>query len=483
MLVLVLGLLVVLSSLPAQGGTVGYWRFEGTGSVGTEVNVASPGFLNGTGYSAVYSPSRIGPYIYDPVSGQVASNAGSLALSGGNVRVADDAALQAASFTIEAMINVGINQTGYPGYVSRRISTPARGWQLDIDPDEDARTRFDTAASSNQVAGSNPAQRLADQRWHHTAVTFDAATKLITHYVDYGVKATRTLSGTASDATAVAAELIMGGGWAPNGAIDEVRYSDGVLSNSQFLRAVNNAVWSFEGKPGAIIAAVNNRANPGYLAGTGEGGAVYGASAPGESIVDPVSGQRWFTTSSMKMGTGLVRVLDDNELDAPAFTIEAFVRTGNQTSYPNYISRLVYNVDGWQLDIDPSENARARIDTGTGGNANQVLGSTAAQSLADGDWHHVALTFDGITARLYVDYGNLASRNVSGNKWDVTEVVNDLLFGNGSWPEGSYLDEVRFSASPLSPSEFLRAEVPEPMTLTLLLSGGAALGGYARRRR
>ena len=441
-----------------EANPIGHWRFEGTagGTVGTVPNGLNPGFLDGTGQnSAVYSGSVIGPQIWDPISGSLYSNATSVDVQGSRrVRVPDDNALDAPSFTIEALVKIGGDQTSYPNYLSHRQSSPASGWQLDIDPDEDARCRFDTSAQSNQTAGSGTPQRLADFRWHHTAVTFDAATKLITHYTDYGAVATRTLNGDAAEATSVATDMLFGSPSLPAGtALDEVRYSNSVLSSDQFLRSVNNAHWRFEGTPGGSVATVPNAANPGRLDGAGSSGALYSADTPGRWVIDPITGSVSQNTSSLDMNSGQVRVLDDDELDAPAFTMEAFVKVQDQGGYPPFIDRLNAS-RGWQIDVDPAEDARARIDTAA--QTNQVVGSGSAQALGDYDWHHVALTFDGKTMRLYVDHANLATRNLNGLKADMTNLSLDLILGSSTWPAGSRFDEARFSASPLSPAQFLQ---------------------------
>jgi len=478
---------VLAVAAAVQAAPVGYWRFEGTdgGAAGTIPNVLSPGTLDATGEGgATYSGSVAGPTIWDPISNTLYSNATSLDVVGGKqATVLDDAAIDAPSFTIEAFVLIGQDQTGYPNYVRHRATVAPsgnkeRGWQLDIDPQEEGRARFDTAAQNNKVVGSGAGQSLADARWHHTAVSFDGTTSRITYYVDYGVVASSPLSGNPTDATAVAANMIFGEIGNP-AFVDEIRYSNSVLSNAQFLRPVNNALWQFEGTPGTAIGAVPNTLNPGRLDGQGEGGELYAADVPNVLTFDPLTRALYPNTSSLDLSTaGRVRVLDDDELDASAFTVECFVKVQDQGGYPNFVSRLNFDVAGWQLDVNQSEYARARIDTGSSNN--QVVGSGVAQSLADGDWHHVALTFDGDFARLYVDYANMASKDVAGSKLNVNSVLNDLLFGDSTWPAGSYLDEVRFSASPLGPDQFLVAVTPEPATLALL--GVGALIALRRRR-
>jgi hypothetical protein len=231
--------------------------------------------------------------------------------------------------------------------------------------------------------------------------------------------------------------------------------------------------------PGETIGTVPNTFSPGHLDGQGQSGAVYVADTPHISTYDPITGKYRANNTALDMSSGRVRVPDDPELDSSAFTFECFVKVQNQGGYPNFIRRLDFGVDGWQLDVDPQEDTRARIDTAA--QTNQVVGSGPAQSLADGDWHHVALTFDGDIARIYVDYANMASRNINGSKLDVNSLDFDLLLGDSGWPAGSYLDEVRFSAAPLTPDQFLIADAPEPATLGLLALG--ALGLIRRRRK
>ncbi|MCS7305778.1 MAG: PA14 domain-containing protein [Thermoguttaceae bacterium] len=240
------GLWAALLSLalnrPASAALIGWWRFEGTPgqSILSVPNAANPGTLDGVpASSAVYSGLLPGAYIYDPMTGNTYSNTASLDMGGSNryVTIPYNSLLNAASFTIEAFFRVGADQTAYPNYVRR--TDYSRGWQLDIDPEEDARARFDTAAATNQVVGSGSAQNLGIGRWNHTAVTFNAATKQIIHYTNYGTTATITLNGEATDITNLTLDLILGQWAAPAGtALDEVRFHDTVLSSSQFLRAI-----------------------------------------------------------------------------------------------------------------------------------------------------------------------------------------------------------------------------------------------------
>ncbi len=259
----------------ASADPVAWWRFEGTGAVGAAPNVLSPGFLDAQGSGGTtYQTSTPGAFVFDPFSGQILANASSLdAGQGHGASVADNDALDAASFTIEAFVLIGGDQGSYPAYISYvSPSGPRLGWQLDMDPGEEGRTRFDTTAKTNQVAGSNAGQALGVGQWHHVAVTFNASSGLIEYYNDYGNRATATLSGTASEATAVAADLILGNnGGLPGGTLlDEVRYSNSVLSPNQFLRTLAAPEGSIDtdltGLSTQIVRVNNNLDNMGQVA-------------------------------------------------------------------------------------------------------------------------------------------------------------------------------------------------------------------------
>lgn len=140
-------------------------------------------------------------------------------------------------------------------------------------------------------------------------------------------------------------------------------------------------------------------------------------------------------------------------------TVEAFVRMHRQMPRHALIASKRRNGQtgaSWSLSIDPQGFLRARFDTQSGADAksgegfNQSFSSTG--SVADGGWHHVALTFDHAarSAVIYVDHVRCGGGVTNGPL-----VYDDraLVFGRGL---DGWLDEVRLSPEALHPEQFLR---------------------------
>ncbi len=250
--------------------------------------------------------------------------------------------------------------------------------------------------------------------------------------------------------------------------------------------------WRFEGTAGATVGTVPNILSPGTLDGTGSSSPLYSSDVVGPILYNPVTGTTYANDTSLDVSVNRrVRVLDDDALDSDTFTVQTFVKIGENSTYPAIISHMQSSVSGWYIDKDPQDEARARIDTGptspSGHGGNQVVGSGSAQFIGDGAWHHLALTWDIDTAlaTLWVDYTVKATRTIYPGDNGLTAVGNSpghMYFGLSTLPEGTFVDEVIFSTDVLLPRQFLR-NVPEPSSLLLLLLGTVALFPARRKRR
>ena len=277
--------LTLATSLPAS--TTAYWRLE-EGTNGSDVTAAVDSSGNGFGQSSrggspKYSDNVPGAYIFDPVSGLTSPNTLSLDASVANsrIRTVNDAAFN-TSFTAEMFIQLTGEPASYHSFM-RRVGSNTHRWQIDFDhgasgPFGRGRARLDTpdGDNSNFVVGptggatisganrlwvdtpendGNPASYSGDSDWatqgdgandlpgwHHIAATLNTVTNEWSFYMDYQLMQTRTLVDTDSSGFVHPDALIevgKGGGATYGTFIDEVRYSDGVLDPTQFLRATS----------------------------------------------------------------------------------------------------------------------------------------------------------------------------------------------------------------------------------------------------
>jgi hypothetical protein len=159
-------------------------------------------------------------------------------------------------------------------------------------------------------------------------------------------------------------------------------------------------------------------------------------------------------------GAGFVRIPVAPSLDPAAITVQAWVRSpGEGTTSLGVYRYLVAK------GIDPDAASYA-LYTGHSGalfffvydGTHYVLSPDAGRGIWDGNWHHVAGTFDGTTVHLYVDgkqvgNGRPAALRINYNM----PGGNDLFIGNYFWPgnwgfTGS-IDELSIYNCALSASE------------------------------
>lgn len=321
--------------------------------------------------------------------------------------------------------------------------------------------------------------------WHHVAMSFDETTGEIKFYFDYALTQTRTLADTEADGYTHPAVGLRFGKLSATGyglLLDEVRYSDEVLTTSNFLRepasGVSNTIahWRMEeddAVAGNDIFQISNEASVLHPATTGAGSPKYSADVPAPNILDPITNTTYVNKFSMDATAGNSRldVANDDALNT-SFSLEFFMKlTGEPGGYHAFFRRAQLNDLRWQLDFDHANTGafgrlRTRFDTpgplgpdgvnqagvdeninfvlGPQGNANMPdaqrlwidtdLGDGMAASYndpvdwsLDGDgindidaWHHAAITFDDETGTInfYYDYELLQSRTLSDSNGD-----------------------------------------------------------------
>ncbi len=174
------------------------------------------------------------------------------------------------------------------------------------------------------------------------------------------------------------------------------------------------------------------------------------------------------TVARGRFGNGLefqpgeyVQVAGNPTLEPAQITVEAWVNRDGSPGTFQYILSKGAN--------DCFVASYALYTGGSGGlifyvsdESSFTLSPDAGTAIWDGDWHHVAGTYDGVTVRLYVDgtqVGIGTPSTITGIAYGLAE-GNDLFFGrfNGSCvlDFSGTLDEIRVWSVVLTPAAIAR---------------------------
>lgn len=370
--------------------------------------------------------------------------------------------------------------------------------------------------------------------WHHIAMSFDETTGEIRFYFDYALSMTRTLADTEMDGyTHPVADLRFGklSGSGYGLLMDEVRFSDEILTTSKFLREPatggGNIIgyWRMEGE-GAVdgndLFEVSNEISALHPANS-TGSPKYSSDVVASNIFDPISDTTYPNNFSMDAtaANSRLNVNSDDALNT-SFTLEFFMKLPEEPGgYHAFFRRSEANDLRWQIDFDHGPTSgfgrlRTRFDTpgaagpdgvnevGVDENINFVLGPQGGANIPDllrlwidtdigdgmassyddadwaidGDgindnnaWHHAAITLDEETGAInfYYDYELVQSRTLSDSLDDgYTHPNGQFQFGKlTNFDYGLLIDEVRYSGEILQAFQFLQAITVAPKELQI----------------
>ena len=377
----------------------------------------------------------------------------------------------------------------------------------------------------------------SDGEWHHFAVVYDG-NGTTTIYHDY--KQMNQITDSPLKTDAVTFFLGPGGITGVNNprdfTVDEVRISDSALTSDQFFRVG----WrGFAEGAGGTLAHWTFDA-PG-MSGT-EVGAEYGAINSADARPDLALCGATFTN-----GSEWATYWDQNGDFQPMFTNDvpaAFVwdaeagkiyNPDNATSVffrhqseqgdspQSRVGSSLHSASNFVYDVMAASNVTEecfiKLDKTFGNNNSAVMGlmrmlkrtdfyggysiltltqggtkplvqfpnnekTPNASSIADGNWHHVAMNFDvssgtSVVTRLYVDYDYIGSGE---RVYDFSFVPEDLVLTFGAFNQlyafSGMIDEPRITYGPADTNHFLRAFTPrENLTAAWLVQTNATLTG------
>lgn len=277
--------------------------------------------------------------------------------------------------------------------------------------------------------------------------------------------------------------------------------------NAFAVRQLNSDTIGFwrmnDAAPGTTAMAIHSMYNDGTLQGTAfqntaPSAPTHSADVPGSRIRDGMTGPDLpENTASLEFfGNDYVEVPFSALVEPEAFTIEFFMKDGDQNSFPAIVQKPKKGGSAvgpgdvtWGVGKSSADLAFIRVDTTTTSNrTTSIPGSTA-----DGLWHHFAMTYEEVGGvgvwTLIRDYDLSTAMTISGPGTIDYDSLTGLYFGGesptaqtGFHAYSGLVDEIRLTGRVLSPDEFLRV-VPEPASGLLMLFGGLGLAMLGHRRR
>jgi len=255
-----------------------------------------------------------------------------------------------------------------------------------------------------------------------------------------------------------------------------------------------------------VAGAIVNAANPGTLNGTVRGVNwdettlnskcyLFYTNALDEvtTWIDPETGKKGDATGLFvnfsapehgKGDSGLITVPDDASLHLNQFTVELFFREVEGVVFasgPMPIIQLynsASNTVAWQLALGKYYN-KVIVTTQTPEGTKTAKELSSSVSFPAGLWHHLAMTYDGTYARVYLNYALIGKMTCSIEY--AQDVSTSLLTIGNNYRAKNYryqgwIDEVRLCDEVLTEDQFLR---PMPRLCdadTLVYVSGTSMG-------
>jgi Concanavalin A-like lectin/glucanases superfamily len=139
------------------------------------------------------------------------------------------------------------------------------------------------------------------------------------------------------------------------------------------------------------------------LSGKGNNGTL--GSTPGVDANDPTWIKGFLFGSALRFdGNDFVRIPQSTALEPKNLTVSAWVRsTGTPGTYRYIVGKGAKDCDSSSYGLFTSYNGGLRFYITDESGASRTSGLVDPGVIWNGKWHHVAGTFDGATAKLFVD--------------------------------------------------------------------------------
>ena len=234
---------------------------------------------------------------------------------------------------------------------------------------------------------------FAGEGWRHIAAVFDDDADTLTIYVDGQEVASSTItnsivySGLGSD-TLIGVHGNGDASWNFTGSIDDARVYSYALTAKEIAELYGLVGhWKLDESSGSIAYDSS---------GVGNDGDYLGGAAPGANGPYPGDGAN---AAEFDGSTAYVRVAHDEIYDIEeGITLAAWV----QADAIGYFKTVIAKGDSaWRLHMDDMNDRLTGHYSMEGGGT--VSGVDTTSTVSDGEWMHVVSTYDGTTAKIYVN--------------------------------------------------------------------------------
>jgi hypothetical protein len=195
-------------------------------------------------------------------------------------------------------------------------------------------------------------------------------------------------------------------------------------ANAGLLDSVSGWWPMYEGS-GQVVHDLSGHGNNGQL-----------GYLPGADHDDPTWIRGVLFGSALRFdGDDFVRIPESSSLETKNVTVSAWVRnTASPGTFKYVISKGSQSCDGSSYALYTADNGGLRFYISDTSGTVHSSGAVDPSLLWNGKWHHVAGTYDGSTAKLFVDGKLIAGSTTGGGP------INYNLPTTGDTGIGSYLD-------------------------------------------